>query len=109
MQVVGEDVSHTPSLWICGCSSNYFQQSVKEVKGVLEEPVGSKATGKEEKGMKPHVCRCSLVKNTVKRSGKGGIIGLELAADVQATALGAPANSWEQTPTQQSGELKEKK
>ena len=64
MQVVGEDVSHTPSLWICGCSSNYFQQSVKEVEGVLEEPVGSKATGKEEKGMKPHVCRCSLVKNS---------------------------------------------
>lgn len=71
--------------------------------------MGSKVTKKEKKGMKAHVCRCSSVKDTAKRSRKGGIIGLELAADVQATALGAPANSWEQTPAQQSGELREKK
>lgn len=78
------------------------------MKGVLEKPVGSKVTRKEKKGMKAHVCRCSSVKDTAKHSRKGGIIGLELAADVQATALGAPANSWEQTPVQQSGELRGK-
>lgn len=71
--------------------------------------MGSKATGKEKKGMKPHVCRCSAVKDTAKRSRKGVIIGPELAADVQATALGAPANSWEQAPAQQSGELRDRK
>lgn len=50
VQVLGEDGSHTPSLWVC---SNDFQQSVKAVKGVLEEPVGSKVTGKEKKNEAP--------------------------------------------------------
>lgn len=52
------------------------------MKGVLEEPVGRQVTGKKKKGMKAHVCRCRSVKDTAKHSGKGGIIGPKLAADV---------------------------
>lgn len=59
----------------------------------------------ENKRRKPHVCRCAGRSEAQQERGE---LAPKLAADGQATALGAPASSSEQTPAQQSEGLGEK-
>lgn len=67
--------------WVCWCSSNRSQHPAR---GILEEPAGRKAGGKERND--------ALGRTRQNAAGKEG----KLALSEQGTAPGAPANSWEQ-------------